>query len=148
MEQTLAQDLATWAIDNGRFDDLLVQERVGRIAIEQEVIRLLEQWVHWWAMTEKLPSFEGAMRKLFATEAAQRQYGDRLDIRAPAGLLNPRAQGPPTTESSNWASERRWSPRSTGDQARYCVRSLPSAISGYPGIDRARNPARLVTQPP
>ena len=95
MEQTLAQDLAAWAFENGRFDDPLVQERIGRIAIEQEVTRLLGQWGRWRAMTEKLPSFEGAMRKLFATEAAQRQYSDTLDILGPAGLLNPRAPGAP-----------------------------------------------------
>jgi alkylation response protein AidB-like acyl-CoA dehydrogenase len=93
-EQTLAQDLAAWSKANGRFDDPLTAERIGRIAVEQEVAKVMGQWVRWRAK-QALPAYEGTMRKLFSTEAAQRQYSDTMDVLGMAGLLEPGAPGAP-----------------------------------------------------
>jgi alkylation response protein AidB-like acyl-CoA dehydrogenase len=83
LEQTLARDLAAVA----DLHDPLVAERIGRMAIEEEVTKLLGQWVQWRVDTGHLPGVEGSMRKLFYTEADQRRYSDALDILGPAGVL-------------------------------------------------------------
>lgn len=101
LEQTLARDLATWARGARRDDgssvwaDPLVAERIGRMAVEEEVTRLLGQWVQWRVESGHLPGVEGSMRKLFFTEADQRRYSDALDIMGPEGVLAPGAAGAP-----------------------------------------------------
>lgn len=97
LEQTLARDLAASARTARRadgsavFDDPLVAERIGRIAVDEEVTRLFGHWVQWRVDKGELPGVEGSMRKLFFTEAAQRQYSDTLDILGAEGLLAPDA---------------------------------------------------------
>ena len=98
---TLARDLAGWARtarrpDGGRvLDDPLVAERIGRIAVDEEVARLMGHWVNWHAARETVPGPEGSMRKLFYTEAEQRHYSDALDILGAEGILAPEAPGAP-----------------------------------------------------
>ncbi len=93
LEQTLARDLAAWSQRARRDDgsrvwqDSLVAERIGRMAVEEEVTKLLGQWVQWRVDNDHLPGVEGAMRKLFYTEADQRRYSDALDILGAEGLL-------------------------------------------------------------
>jgi alkylation response protein AidB-like acyl-CoA dehydrogenase len=91
LEQTLARDLAA-VVD---LHDPLVAERIGRMAIEEEVTKLLGQWVQWRVDTGHLPGVEGSMRKLFSTEADQRRYSDALDILGAEGVLAPGAAGAP-----------------------------------------------------
>jgi alkylation response protein AidB-like acyl-CoA dehydrogenase len=101
LEQTLARDLAEWARQARRVDatsvwqDPLVAERIGRMAVEEEVTKLLGQWVQWGVDQGNLPGVEGSMRKLFYTEADQRRYSDALDILGVAGVLAPGAFGAP-----------------------------------------------------
>ena len=101
LEQTLARDLAAWARQARRDDgssvwhDPLVAERIGRMAIEEEVTKLLGQWVQWRVDGGHLPGVEGSMRKLFYTEADQRRYSDALDILGAEGVLAPGASGAP-----------------------------------------------------
>jgi alkylation response protein AidB-like acyl-CoA dehydrogenase len=101
MEQTLARDLADWAREACRpdgaavFDDPLVAERIGRIAVDEEVTRVLGQWVAHQAAKGGLPGIEGSMRKLFFSEADQRSYADALDILGAEGVLAPGAVGAP-----------------------------------------------------
>ena len=83
LEQTLARDLAA-VVD---LHDPLVAERIGRMAIEEEVTKLLGQWVQWRVDTGHLPGVEGSMRKLLYTEADQRRYSDALDILGAEGVL-------------------------------------------------------------
>lgn len=95
VKDTLARDIAEWAKGNGRFDNPLTAERIGRMAIDQEVTRLLGANLKWRARDHQLPGCEGPMRKLFSTEAAQRHHSDALDILGPYGLLEPGASGAP-----------------------------------------------------
>jgi alkylation response protein AidB-like acyl-CoA dehydrogenase len=100
-EQTLARDLAEWARQERRpdgtavFDDPLTAERIGRIAVDEQVAQVLRTRVNWLVQSGKLPGVEGSMRKLFATEAAQRHYSDALDILGAGGVLAPDAPGAP-----------------------------------------------------
>jgi 3-oxocholest-4-en-26-oyl-CoA dehydrogenase alpha subunit len=100
LEQTLSCDLATWARQTHRgggtaFDDPFTAERIGRMAADEAVTRLLGLKLRWLAGKGELPGVEGAMRKLFHTESAQRHYGDTLDVLGADGVLEPDAPGAP-----------------------------------------------------
>jgi alkylation response protein AidB-like acyl-CoA dehydrogenase len=101
MEQTLARDLAAWARQAVRadgtaaFDDPLVAERIGRIAVDEEVSKVLGQWVAHEAAKDGIPGVEGSLRKLFFSEADQRNYAHALDILGADGVLAPGAPGAP-----------------------------------------------------
>jgi 3-oxocholest-4-en-26-oyl-CoA dehydrogenase alpha subunit len=101
LEQTLARDLARWARSAVRpdgvavLDDPLTLERIGRIAVDEEVTRVFSQRLDWLASKGELPQVEGSMRKLFWTESIQRHYSDALDILGAEGLLAPGAAGAP-----------------------------------------------------
>jgi alkylation response protein AidB-like acyl-CoA dehydrogenase len=100
-EGTLARDLARWARRARRpdgtavLDDPLSAERVARIAIDEEVARLLMMRMRWLAESGQLPGVEGSMQKLFSTEAGQRHYQDTLDVLGAEGLLAPGAVDAP-----------------------------------------------------
>jgi alkylation response protein AidB-like acyl-CoA dehydrogenase len=99
VEHTLARDLAAWARQARRpdgsvaLDDPLVAERIGRIAVDEEVARLMGHWVNWRAAGGGVPGVEGSMRKLFYTEAGQRHVSDALDVLGAAGVLGPESPG-------------------------------------------------------
>jgi alkylation response protein AidB-like acyl-CoA dehydrogenase len=101
MVNGVAADIAAWARDTTgpdgatRFDDPLVAERIGRIAVEEEVGRLLRQRGMWLAEQGGLPGVEGSMAKLFASEASQRHYSDILDILGAEGVMQREAVGAP-----------------------------------------------------
>jgi alkylation response protein AidB-like acyl-CoA dehydrogenase len=101
LEQTMARDLAAWARGAARpggqtaFDDPLTAERIGRVAVDEEVTRLLSVRLDWLARKGELPQIEGAMRKLFWTETSQRHYRDALDILGAEGVLAPDAPAAP-----------------------------------------------------
>jgi alkylation response protein AidB-like acyl-CoA dehydrogenase len=101
LEQTLARDLATWAQGVSRpdgtavFDDPLTAERIGRIAVDEEVTRVFSHQLDWLAGKGVLAQVEGSMRKLFWTESIQRHYSDALDILGAEGVLAPDAAGAP-----------------------------------------------------
>jgi alkylation response protein AidB-like acyl-CoA dehydrogenase len=95
LEQTLGRDLAAWAREAGTLDDPLVAERIGRIAADEEVTRLLGLRLDWMARQGQLPVAESAMRKLFWTETLQRHCADALDVLGPAGVLGRDAPGAP-----------------------------------------------------
>ncbi len=100
-EETLARDLAHWAQGatgmDGRptFDDPHVAERIGRMAVEEEVARLLDLRLRWQTEQGQLPGVEGSMRKLYASEATQRAHRAALDILGPEGILAPGVPGAP-----------------------------------------------------
>jgi alkylation response protein AidB-like acyl-CoA dehydrogenase len=99
--QTLAHDLAAWARATRRpdgtrvIDDPLVAARIGRIAVDEEVTRLLGDWADHHVTRSGPVGVEGSMRKLFFTEADQRNYDDALDILGAEGVLAPEAPGAP-----------------------------------------------------
>nr|WP_248296498.1 acyl-CoA dehydrogenase family protein [Streptomyces sp. S1D4-11] len=94
---SLVEDLAAWARTARRpdgttvLDDPLAAERIGRMAVDEEVTRLLALRNRWRAQSGDLPGVEGSMWKLFATEAAQRHSSDILDILGAEGVLAPEA---------------------------------------------------------
>jgi alkylation response protein AidB-like acyl-CoA dehydrogenase len=94
-EETLATELAGWARTARRadgsvaLDDPYVAERLGRMAVEEEVARLLSLRMHWKSARGELPGVEGSMHKLFSSEALQRHYRDTLDILGAEGVLAP-----------------------------------------------------------
>jgi 3-oxocholest-4-en-26-oyl-CoA dehydrogenase alpha subunit len=98
---TLAEKAATWAMSTDRadgstyYDDPVNRERLARIAVEEEVGRLLELRVRWMNSVGELPGLEGSMAKLFNSEAAQRHYGELVDMLGSAGVLQPGADGAP-----------------------------------------------------
>lgn len=98
---TMAADLAAWAREARRpdgtrvLDDPLVAERIGRMAVDKEVARLLAEWTEWDAAKGGMPGVHGTMNKLFFTEAAGRHYSDALDILGAEGVLTSEAPGAP-----------------------------------------------------
>jgi alkylation response protein AidB-like acyl-CoA dehydrogenase len=98
---TLAEKVAGWAMSNERgdgatyYDDPRNRERFARIAIDEEVARLLGLRVRWMNAIGELPGIEGSMSKLFASEAAQRHYGELLGMLGSRGVLQPGAEGAP-----------------------------------------------------
>lgn len=101
LEQTVSRDLAAWARGSRRpdgrevFDDPLVLERIGRIAVDEAVLEVLDAQMRWLAGKGQLPQVEGSMRKLFWSESAQRHYSDALDILGAEGVLAADAAGAP-----------------------------------------------------
>jgi hypothetical protein len=98
---TLAEKVATWAMSTARadgttyYDDPRNRERFARIAVDEEVARLLGQRVRWMSAIGELPGIEGSMAKLFASEAAQRHYGELVGMLGSKGVLQPGAAGAP-----------------------------------------------------
>jgi alkylation response protein AidB-like acyl-CoA dehydrogenase len=98
---TLAERVATWAMATSRidgttyYDDPRNRERLARIAIDDEVARLLAQRVRWMHESGELPGVEGSMAKLFASEADQRHYSELLDLLGPEGVLAPGVKDAP-----------------------------------------------------
>ena len=76
-----------WAAEVGLLDDPAVREHLARIAIDNEVARLLTQRCAWIAATGGLPGLEGSMTKVFASEAYQKASRWLLQAAGPAGLL-------------------------------------------------------------
>ena len=95
LDQTVSRDLAAWTRGTGAFDDPLVAERIGRIAVDEAVLEVLDAQMRWLAGKGQLPQVEGSMRKLFWSESAQRHYSDALDILGAEGVLAPDAAGAP-----------------------------------------------------
>ena len=94
-------EVAEWAKETTRpdgsrvFDDPQVAERLGRMAAEAEVARLLAHRIGWMADRGEMPGVEGSMSKLFRSEADQRHHRDALDILGSEGVLAPGAPGAP-----------------------------------------------------
>ena len=67
--------------------DPSVRERLARVAIDNEVSRLLTLKAAYIASTGGLPGLEGSMTKVFATEAYQKAVGWFHEMAAAEGLL-------------------------------------------------------------
>ena len=80
-------------------DDTLVRERLARIAIDNEVAKLLTQRSAWIAASGGLPGLEGSMTKVFASEAYQKAVRWCQQMAGPAGLLQFHE---PTAAAEGW----------------------------------------------
>jgi alkylation response protein AidB-like acyl-CoA dehydrogenase len=88
-----------WARAAGRLDGSDVRTRLARVAIDNEVGRLLAYRMVWVSSQERLPIVEGSMAKLFATEAFRAASSDLLDLLGAAGVLN---HGDPGAPAGGW----------------------------------------------
>jgi hypothetical protein len=93
--------VATWIQHSGAdygvsyAEDAVNRERLARIAIDEEVARLLAMRYRWLAERGELPGVEGSMHKLFSGEAALRHYSELVDLLGADGALQPGAEGAP-----------------------------------------------------
>ena len=100
-DEPLADDLTAWALATSRpdgtrvVDDPLVAATIGRIRVDEEVARLLGHWSEWKAGKGELSTSDGAIRKLFASEAVLRNTDAVLDLVGAAGVLAPGTPGAP-----------------------------------------------------
>jgi alkylation response protein AidB-like acyl-CoA dehydrogenase len=83
----LLRHFRRWAAQAGVLGDPIVRERMARVAIDNEVAKLLTQRSAWIAAAGGLPGLEGSMTKVFATEAYQKAAGWFQQIAGSAGLL-------------------------------------------------------------
>jgi alkylation response protein AidB-like acyl-CoA dehydrogenase len=85
---SLVGRVAAWTRENGLFEDVGVQERLARMAIADEVTRLLEARADWLNRNRSLSAVEGTMSRLFGTVSLQRQHEEILDLIGPEAVLN------------------------------------------------------------
>ncbi len=81
-----------WATDTERdgrpvIEDPLVRERLARVAIDNEVAKLLAYRVSWVVASGGVPSVEGSMHKLFYAERFQSAVGELMDALGPDAVL-------------------------------------------------------------
>jgi alkylation response protein AidB-like acyl-CoA dehydrogenase len=98
---TLAQRVADWARHTRRddgslvWDDASVRERLARIAIEEEVTRMLLLNAGWAAQQGDMSGVPGAAAKLFGKVKAQQHDSDLLDILGADAVLHREAGDAP-----------------------------------------------------
>jgi alkylation response protein AidB-like acyl-CoA dehydrogenase len=89
----LLEETARWAAtaldDEGRrvIDDPINRERLARVAIGNEVARLLGHRAAWLAARGEMPAVEGSMAKLWTSETFQAAAAELLDMLGAAGQL-------------------------------------------------------------
>lgn len=84
---TLLRHFHDWAERTNVLADSRVREKMARVAIDNEVTKLLTQRSAWIAGSGGMPTTEGAMTKLFANEAFQRAARWFQEAAGPEGLL-------------------------------------------------------------
>jgi alkylation response protein AidB-like acyl-CoA dehydrogenase len=82
-----------WAHAAGRTGDPRLLRRLGHVVAETEVSRLLGAQATWMRSTAQAGAVEGAMAKVYATEALLRGSGAILDATGADGLLGPDSPG-------------------------------------------------------
>jgi alkylation response protein AidB-like acyl-CoA dehydrogenase len=98
---TLVQRVAEWARstddEEGRplLEALDVRERLARLAIADEVSRLLHLQIACISQQGELPRIEGPIAKLYTTEHNQRAHAALLDLMGLTGTLAEGAEGAP-----------------------------------------------------
>ncbi len=89
---SLLDHAETWAAEavdaDGRpcLDDADVRARLGRVATEVEVSRLLQRRSAWMTDAGVIPEAEGPMGKLFSSEAFERAAQDLTEMMGPEAL--------------------------------------------------------------
>lgn len=82
-----------WAHEAGDPADPRLLRRLGRVVADTEVSRLLGARATWMRSTAMAGAVEGAMAKVYATEALLRGSGELLDATGASGLLGPGTPG-------------------------------------------------------
>jgi len=74
--------------DGGRvIDDPAVRDRLARVAIHNEVAKLLAYRVSWVVASGGVPTIEGSMHKLFYAERFQTGVSELMDMLGPEAVL-------------------------------------------------------------
>jgi alkylation response protein AidB-like acyl-CoA dehydrogenase len=76
-------------------DDPRARDRLARVAVRNEVAKLLGNQVAWMSATGAVPGVEGSMHKVFWSENLVRTGSELLDLLGPEGVLQEDAQGSP-----------------------------------------------------
>lgn len=84
----------------GVLEDPLVAERLGRVAVEVEVGRVLADRMTWVTHSGALPIAEGSLAKLYTSEVFQASAADLLDALGPEGR---RDHVDPAAPLAGWA---------------------------------------------
>jgi alkylation response protein AidB-like acyl-CoA dehydrogenase len=85
---SLLRRATEWAVDRGRMDEPAVRRLLARIALENEVAKLLTQRSLWLSRRpDPASATAGSEVKVFATEAYQRSAAALQAIAAPESLL-------------------------------------------------------------
>jgi alkylation response protein AidB-like acyl-CoA dehydrogenase len=98
-QERLLENVEAWARetldDDGRprIEDPDVRTRLGRVATEIEVSRLLQRRAAWMSTVGIPAHAKGSMSKLFSSERLERMAADMLELIGPDGL---RKRGEPT----------------------------------------------------
>ena len=98
-QERLLENVQEWARtavdDEGRprIEDRDVRSRLGRVATEIEVSRLLQRRAAWMSAVGIPAHAKGSMSKLFSSERLERMAADMLELIGPDGL---RLRGEPT----------------------------------------------------
>lgn len=82
-----------WAHATGRTGDPRLLRRLGQVVAATEVSRLLGAQATWMRSTAQAGAVEGAMAKVYATEALLRGSGELLEATGADGLLGPDSPG-------------------------------------------------------
>jgi len=82
----LVEHAAGWARASGRESDPRLLRRLGEVATDYEVARLLGSRATWLRATASAGGIEGSMAKLYATESLLRGAGALLDAAGADGL--------------------------------------------------------------
>jgi alkylation response protein AidB-like acyl-CoA dehydrogenase len=88
-----------WTSEAGLIARPQLRQLMARVAIDNEVAKLLTQRSAWLAATGRLPAVEGSMSKLFATKAYQDAVRRFHEATGPEGLL---AFGVPDAAADGW----------------------------------------------
>lgn len=83
----LLRRFAAWAATTGVIDDPIARERMARVAIDNEVAKLLTQRAASIAARGGLPGLEGSMSKVFASEAYLKAAHWFQELAGAEGLL-------------------------------------------------------------
>jgi alkylation response protein AidB-like acyl-CoA dehydrogenase len=84
----LVDDAGAWVRREGREHDRNVLRRLGQVAADAEVARLLGTRATWLRAGERAGDIEGSMAKLYATEALLRGATELLAAAGPEGVLD------------------------------------------------------------
>nr|MBA3303255.1 acyl-CoA dehydrogenase family protein [Acidimicrobiia bacterium] len=91
----LLERVVAWAEAAGMLDDPAVAERIGRVAMDNEVGRVLGEALADAIDGGELGVVEGSMAKLFTSEALTRAAADLLDLFGPEAVLQHGEAGAP-----------------------------------------------------
>lgn len=94
--------------------DPSVRHKLAELAVEVEILRLLNHWVLWMHSQKVIPNYEASMAKLFSSELAQRLAHTGMRI---SGLY------------SQLVTDSKWAPLG-GEIAGTCLSSVSATIQG------------------